>query len=147
MRDAFDESKHPRADDGEFGKGGSAKGSLHDVVPGKKKVYVMGGGTVKPGGPDSSFQEKFHAAFDKLDQERGGHNNVHINHLRKELNAPREHFDQQLDLLQRSGHYTLNAAEGRGGLSADDIEGGIKIPALVGSGSDLFTSVSRMKRA
>jgi hypothetical protein len=65
------------------------------------------------------------AAFDRLDREKGGHNFVSLLALRRAVSADRAAFDAELQLLRLAGRFTLSAAEGRHGLSAEEREAGI----------------------
>jgi hypothetical protein len=65
------------------------------------------------------------AAFDRLDREKGGHNFVNLLALRRAVSADRAAFDAEVQRLRRSGRFTLSAAEGRHGLSAEEREAGV----------------------
>jgi hypothetical protein len=67
----------------------------------------------------------FDAAFDRLDRQAGGHNFVSLIALRQALPLERAQFDEQLQGLRRAGRYSLSAAEGRDGISAEERAAGI----------------------
>jgi hypothetical protein len=69
----------------------------------------------------SSFDE----VFQRLDRQAGGHNFVSLVELRRALPVPREEFDAELRRLRQSGRYRLSAAEGRHGISPEELQAGI----------------------
>jgi len=76
--------------------------------------------------PVMAFAQLFDAAFVQLDQEHGSHNHVSLVALRQALPMERASFDAELQLLRRAGHYSLSAAEGRHGISAEEQDAGIR---------------------
>ncbi|HZY86890.1 MAG TPA: hypothetical protein VFE78_18800 [Gemmataceae bacterium] len=75
--------------------------------------------------PPPDFARRFEAAFERLDRERGSHNLVSLVGLRRELTADRATFDAELQRLRRAGRYSLSAAEGRHGISAEERDAAI----------------------
>jgi hypothetical protein len=67
----------------------------------------------------------FTAAFDRLDREAGAHNFVSLVELRRALPWDRPTFDAELRKLRLAGRYTLSAAEGRHGISAQEKAAGM----------------------
>jgi hypothetical protein len=72
-----------------------------------------------------SLSSDFDAAFAQLDRQAGGHNFVSLVELRRTLPLPRDAFDAELRRLRLTGRYSLSAAEGRHGLSAEEQQAGI----------------------
>jgi hypothetical protein len=72
------------------------------------------------------FASTFGEAFDRLDRARGGMNFVSLVDLRRALPLDRETFDTGLRELRRSGRFTLNAAEGRHGLTPEEQEAAVR---------------------
>jgi hypothetical protein len=64
-------------------------------------------------------------AFAHIDRQQGGHNFVSLVELRGRLPMPRDTFDAELRKLRVAGQYTLSAAEGRHGISAEERAAGI----------------------
>ena len=90
--------------------------------------------------PSTNFATAFIAAFDRLDQQRGGHNFVSLVDLRRELaDYSREAFDNGLRALRLAGRFDLSAAEGRYGISAEEQQAGIR------EGNTLLLHVSKME--
>ncbi len=77
-----------------------------------------------PIAPDT-FERRFTEAFEQLDRQRGSVNLVSLVGLRRELGIEREQFDRELHRLRREGRYTLQAAEGRHGLSEEERQAGL----------------------
>jgi hypothetical protein len=75
--------------------------------------------------PAADLTRLFDEAFARLDRARGSHNLVSLVELRREVPADRATFDRALHELRRAGRYSLQAAEGREGLSAEEREAGI----------------------
>jgi hypothetical protein len=75
--------------------------------------------------PEDDFPRRFAEAFDRLDRARGGHNLVSLVALRAALGVDRATFDAQLGQLRRQGRYSLSAAEGRHGITAEEQGAGI----------------------
>lgn len=71
------------------------------------------------------FAQRFDEAFARLDREHGSHNHVSLVALRRAVPVERAAFDAALQQLRRAGRYSLSAAEGRHGLSADEQNAGI----------------------
>jgi hypothetical protein len=71
------------------------------------------------------FERAFDDAFDRLDRERGGHNQVSLVKLRAAVPADRAAFDGWLNEMRRDRKYSLVAAEGRFGISAEERRDGI----------------------
>src|SRR5262249_13782704 len=69
------------------------------------------------GRPAVDFATAFDEAFTRLDQQRGSPNFVSLVDLRRELPVDRDTFDRELRDLRRAGLFSLNAAEGREGLT------------------------------
>jgi hypothetical protein len=67
----------------------------------------------------------FDEVFQRLDRQAGGHNFVSLVELRRALPVPREEFDAELRRLRQSGRYSLSAAEGRHGISPEELQAGI----------------------
>ncbi|GEM_PF-2496843 len=75
----------------------------------------------------AEFAERFTAAFHKLNQESGAHNFVSLVDLRRELaEFSRTEFDLGLRELRVARCFSLSAAEGRHGISAEMREAGIR---------------------
>jgi hypothetical protein len=74
----------------------------------------------------ADFAAPFVTAFDRLDRAAGGHNFVSLVALRPAIPAPRAAFDAGLHELRRNGQFTLSAAEGRHGVTAEEQEAGIR---------------------
>lgn len=75
----------------------------------------------------TTFATQLAAAFERLDRESGGHNQVGLRHLRTALpNWDRAAFDSRLSRLRQAGDYTLSGMQNRGGVSAEDQEAGIR---------------------
>lgn len=77
----------------------------------------------KPAARD--FASLFDAAFARLDREQGSHNHVNLVALRRAVPVERDAFDAGIGQLRRAGRYSLSAAEGRHGLSAEEQHAGI----------------------
>jgi hypothetical protein len=71
------------------------------------------------------FRAAFEGAFARLDREGGGHNFVSLIALRQAVPVARADFDRELRRLRQAGVYTLSAAEGRDGISAEERAAGI----------------------
>ena len=71
------------------------------------------------------FARAFDETFTRLDHHHGSHNFVHLKEIRKALPFSRDAFDAHLRELRLAGRYTLSAAEGRHGLTAEEREAGI----------------------
>jgi hypothetical protein len=69
------------------------------------------------------FARRFDEAFAKL--EAAGHGLVSLVDLRRAMAVTREQFDCELDELRRAGRYSLQGAEGRHGISAEERTAGI----------------------
>src|SRR5205823_1753915 len=81
-----------------------------------------------PGVPAAtpSFAATFDDAFAHLDRQAGGINFVNLRDLRRAVpQFGRAEFDAKLLELRRDRRYTLKAAEGLDGLSADERDAGI----------------------
>jgi hypothetical protein len=84
-----------------------------------------------PGGagacnPSLNFNQRFDAAFTRLDRDQGGHNFVSLIAIRKALaDVSRDTFDAGLQALRLAGRFTLSAAEGRHGLTVEERNAGI----------------------
>jgi hypothetical protein len=74
----------------------------------------------------SGFALLFDQAFARLDQEHGSPNLVSLVQLRQEVPVGRGTFDEGLDQLRRLGRYSLQGAEGRHGISAEERAAGIE---------------------
>ncbi len=75
----------------------------------------------------ATFAAQLAMAFDRLDGESGGHNQVSLRQLRTALPAwERAAFDSRLSSLRQSGEYTLSGMQHRGGVSPEDQEAGIR---------------------
>lgn len=75
----------------------------------------------------TTFAPQLATAFERLDRESGGHNQVSLRHLRAALpNWDRAAFDLRLSRLRQAGDYTLSGMQNRGGVSAEDQEAGIR---------------------
>jgi hypothetical protein len=73
----------------------------------------------------TDFPQLFENAFDKLNRREGSVNFVSLVDLRRELAAvPRAVFDAEIRKLWSDGRYSLRAAEGRFGISAEEREAG-----------------------
>ncbi|MBI1918066.1 MAG: hypothetical protein HYS12_25520 [Planctomycetes bacterium] len=72
------------------------------------------------GRPALDFGTAFDEAFTRLDQQRGSPNFVSLVDLRRELPVDRDTFDRELRDLRRAGLFSLNAAEGREGLTHEE---------------------------
>jgi hypothetical protein len=72
------------------------------------------------------FAHLFDEAFARLDREHGSHNHVSLVALRRILSVDRAAFDAGLRQLRRDGRYSLSAAEGRHGLSAEEQDAAIR---------------------
>ncbi|HWG43225.1 MAG TPA: hypothetical protein VN688_10600 [Gemmataceae bacterium] len=68
----------------------------------------------------------FDTAFARLDHEHGSHNHVSLVALRQAVPVDRTAFDAALQQLRRAGRYSLSAAEGRHGISAEEQDAGIR---------------------
>jgi hypothetical protein len=71
------------------------------------------------------FAQAFDQAFAELDRRAGAHNFVSLLDLRAALSVSREVFDRELQELRIAGRYGLSAAEGRHGLSPEEIAAAI----------------------
>jgi hypothetical protein len=71
------------------------------------------------------FTSLFDEAFARLEREHGSHNHVNLTVLRRAVPVERAAFDAGLQQLRRAGRYSLSAAEGRHGLSAEEQDAGI----------------------
>lgn len=69
--------------------------------------------------------DTFDAAFERLDRATGSHNFVSLVDLRRAMPWDRATFDAELKRQRRAGRYTLAAAEGRHGVTAEEREAGI----------------------
>jgi hypothetical protein len=78
-----------------------------------------------PLAPPTDFARRFDDVFERLNREKGSHNFVSLVDLRRALPMDRAAFDAALHELRRAGRYTLSAAEGRHGLTADERAAGI----------------------
>jgi len=78
-----------------------------------------------PGIAHEEFDRLFTEAFDRFNRLQGGVNLVSLVELRRELGLERTTFDRELQQLRRAGRYTLQAAEGRHGLSEQDRQAGL----------------------
>jgi hypothetical protein len=78
------------------------------------------------GRPVIDFAIALDEAFTRLDQQRGSPNFVSLVDLRRELPVDRDTFDRELHALRRAGRFTLNAAEGREGLTHEEQEAAIR---------------------
>jgi len=78
------------------------------------------------GRPAIDFATAFDEAFARLDQQRGSPNFVSLVDLRRELSVDRETFDRELHELRQAGRFTLNAAEDRHDLTAEEQEAAIR---------------------
>jgi hypothetical protein len=87
-------------------------------VPARPQAATPAGGPV-------DFARLFDEAFARLDRARGSHNHVSLVYLRQEVPVDRPTFDRELHELRRAGQYSLQGAEGRQGLSAEEREAGI----------------------
>lgn len=70
--------------------------------------------------------DAFDAAFQEADRERGGHNFVSLVDLRRRLAMESSDFNRLLHEVRSAGKYTLSAAEGRHGLTAEELDAGIR---------------------
>jgi hypothetical protein len=121
LRAAFVEAVNQQAEAGRLARG------VGWLWTGKKRQLfllqdIQGGQTPAPL-PD--FATLFERAFDRLDRAGGSHNFVSLVPLRHAVGLPRPAFDQGLQQLRRAGRYTLSAAEGRHGLTAEEQEAGV----------------------
>jgi hypothetical protein len=78
-----------------------------------------------PKAPPLDFGRAFEEAFARLDQQRGSPNLVNLVLLRQALPVERATFDAELNQLRRAGRYSLSAAEGRQGITAEEREAGV----------------------
>jgi hypothetical protein len=83
------------------------------------------GPVAPPRSPPSDSGPSFDDAFQELNQRRGGHNLVSLVDLRRTLPLAHDVFDGELRKLRLAGRYTLSAAEGRHGLSAEERDAAI----------------------
>jgi hypothetical protein len=79
----------------------------------------------KPPLPSIDFAQRFDEAFARLEREHGSHNHVNLAVLRRAVPVERGVFDAGLQQLRRAGRYSLSAAEGRHGISAEERDAGI----------------------
>jgi hypothetical protein len=75
--------------------------------------------------PSVDFAQRFDEAFARLERELGSHNHVNLAVLRRDVSVERAVFDAGLQQLRRAGRYSLSAAEGRHGISAEERDAGI----------------------
>jgi hypothetical protein len=73
----------------------------------------------------TEFERRFAQTFEHLDRQRGSVNLVSLVALRRELGVERGLFDRELQRLRREGRYTLQAAEGRHGLTEEERQAGL----------------------
>ena len=73
----------------------------------------------------ADFAAAFDAAFNQIDRRSGAHNFVSLVDMRKALPLPPADFNAELRKLRVAGRYTLAAAEGRHGVTAEDQTAGI----------------------
>jgi hypothetical protein len=76
--------------------------------------------------PVLDFATAFDEAFTRLDQRRGSPNFVSLVDLRRELPVDRDTFNRELRNLRRAGRFTLNAAEGRDGLTPEEQDAAVR---------------------
>jgi hypothetical protein len=67
-----------------------------------------------------AFERLFTEVFERLDRQRGRANLVNLVGLRQGMAVERAAFDRELQRMRREGRFTLSAAEGRHGLSAEE---------------------------
>lgn len=90
------------------------------------------GATAGPAASDAlvdlaDFATQLAAAFERLNAESGGHNQVGLRQLRTALSTwGRAAFDARLSRLRQAGEYTLSGMQNRGGVSVEDQEAGIR---------------------
>ncbi len=75
--------------------------------------------------PLLDFARAFDEVFGRLDRQAGGYNFVSLVELRPAVPCERTAFDAGLREPRLAGRYTLSAAEGRHGLTADERQAGI----------------------
>jgi hypothetical protein len=73
----------------------------------------------------AGLAEEFVHVFNILDAAANSHNFVSLVAVRRALPPVRSEFDAGLNELRRLGKFTLSAAEGRHGVSADEQKAGI----------------------
>ena len=98
----------------------------------------------RPGSPDVApppldFADAFEKVFTSLDRQARSVNLVSLVDLRRALPVDRETFDRELRELRRAGRFSLNAAEGRQGLTPEERE------AAINEGGSLQLFVSRRR--
>lgn len=88
---------------------------------------LAAGSSIKltPTSDDGTFAERFDQAFNDLDRARGGHNFVSLLELRARLPQDAGAFNEGLQQFRRQGRYTLSAAEGRHGLTPEELAAAI----------------------
>ncbi len=108
---------HPKAADSHTG--GHCKPSISSTTSTRQTSKPTPETTTPP-----DFAKRFAEAFDSLD--KSGNNLVSLVDLRRELSSfDRGAFDAGLRELRKTGRYTLNSAEGRGGISEEERLAGI----------------------
>ncbi len=84
-------------------------------------------GLAQPQAPPSiDFPSRFDEAFTEIDQRTGAHNFVSLVDLRRALAVDHSVFDAALHKLRQAGRYTLSGAEGRHGITAEELAAGVQ---------------------
>jgi hypothetical protein len=85
-------------------------------------------------------------AFDKLDREGTGRNFVSLVKLRQAMpDLSKEEFDAAINHLRRSGGFTASAAEGRHGMTQEELAAAIRDP-LEGGKDQVMLYLSRREK-
>jgi len=94
------------------------------MLPGNIRAATM---ALLGAAPSSDFAARFTEAFDRLDRQHGSHNHLSLLWLRRELaDIPRDVFEAELRRLRQLGRFSLSAAEGRHGLTAEERDAAIR---------------------
>jgi hypothetical protein len=99
---------------------------LQSDVQGRHAAPALAPGPDGQHSAGADLAGRFEEVFAHLDRQAGGRNFVNLVDLRKALPAPRAAFDDALFQLRQAGQYSLSAAEGRHGISAEEQEAGIR---------------------
>lgn len=131
IQKAFEESIKRRASDGQLPPG------IGRLMQKKKPLLFLIGDIVSGNAecsgreqapqtrPATDFARAFDDAFQRLEKEGRSHNFVSLLDLRCALPFDSQAFNAGLHELRRAGRYTLSAAEGRHGISAEEQQAGI----------------------
>jgi transcriptional regulator with XRE-family HTH domain len=107
-------------------KAGRLIGQATRPKPPRAAERVTPAASEGPAAPD--FAALFATAFDRLDDAAGAHNFTSLVELRQaltEYRVDRSTFDAGLAELRRAGLYTLAGAEGRHGVTDEEMDAGI----------------------